>query len=1021
MKDLALQWMEGLSNEWLLIYDNFPDNRRFQPTIPRRNKGNIIYTSRSQGFLTYLPPQCVCEVMPMSEKDALDLLMKVAGRDEFAFGSEEVSAARELVSELGYLPLAIVGAAAYLRERGCPPLVYLQKFHEQRANRPQLLSTPNPDGSFPARPALYTALDLSYDALVSVGRREGQSRAGRAARGALRLLNLLCFYHNEAFPADILLRAAEERLQWGSAGVYPLSNLADDPNMNAAPLISYTLPEGKWNPVVYVLATKVLERYSLIKVLEDDEEISMHVMVRAWAQDRMSEQTRRRQALAARIVLVESIVVGWSNADKAYLRLLPPHVNACMAHEAAAITNDKYQALLDFKLGWYYKEEKQFPSAVKHLSSALRIWKFELGAHSRSATLALGELAKTYHDMGRLSDAEFTYRELMNRLVIRGRDSDRETLANTKAHRLREQERARKQAERQKLSRLLRLRRATDEASKGVKGSQCAEEDRLSVALSTRDPVEGLEVTPGWVGKSTERVIKELEPFKAKDTAEPLSEWRFELASASADLGRVLFDQGRLSVGKKCMLQAIELMKLADSDTRNDIVVWAMEDELKRRSEGGDLDHWAQRYRAIGAFPQDVREDHSVHEHSFTAEIGYADYLLRDECWDEAYRVYERLSHDAPRVYGMSDRKTLFLMRMMALCQYQQGLFEEAEGVVGIAVERAKAAYGLRHFVTAECLEMLFQIKRALILDTDPGGELWNLAQDAYDSARFGLSEDHALALGLKAHLDSYRETPLREGLFREANFETYYEKRGYYPVSMEDFIERLTIEFRELNRTTFQADLRNSKKRKPRLRRSADGIEPGADSHVDDLREAQGAVAEAQNTGTSPADKKWKGKEKESATLSLTPDVDLGLRGVVAEMKEVETQSKMEGKDGTSPASRGRAASGLFKGGTQKVGNGHVEGGSQEALLEESEGEKSKETSPLIIETGADTVGRMSKTPWTRLWGTEERETDVTMTGSLAGEGKAPRRRIATWIPLDDLVKHGRESHVAKPFKLFS
>ncbi|GAB1310985.1 Calcium-independent phospholipase A2-gamma [Madurella fahalii] len=1025
MKDLALQWIEALSDEWLIIYDNLPDSGRFQPTLPRRNKGNIIYTSQSQGFLAHLPPECVCEVMPMAETDAVDLLLKAAGREQPRTDAEEMEAARHLVAELGYLPLAIDGVAAYLREGGCSVLTCLQRFREERAARPKLLSKPNPDGSFPARPALYTALDLSYDAIVSVMRREGRSVEGRAAQGALQALNLLCFYHNESIPCAIIKRAAEERLEWGSHGSNPLGDPADGPAMDASPLLSFDLPSGKWNPVLFSLAVGLLRRFSLIKVFEGGNSLSMHVMVQAWAQDRMSEPTRRRQALAARMVLIESIIWSrWSKVETAWLRRLPSHVNACMAHDAAPITNDEYQGLLDFKLGWYYKEEKQFSKAVEHLTRALRLWKCVTAPNSRAATLVLGELGKVYHEMGRLTDAELTYRELIDRLHLRREEVSEEATA---AH---EEKMLSRQATRQKRAHLLRFRKSAEGTVENGKHNKMGKSSATSgqpcsVAISN--------VPPAWVGRSTEQLRRDFTAFVERgDMKETEQLWEFELATAGANLGFVLIDQGRSSNGRKCILRAIELMKEAYPDVPDFIDVFVLEDELKRRFEGGDLEYWAGRYRVVRSMPESQKDNHSMHDYAFVLPVGYADYLLREKAWDEAYDIYEKISGITESFYGAGGRRTLFLLRKMAFCQLMQGLFEDAEILARTAVSRAKASYGQWHFETAECLHILWAVRVVQVLDTDPDGELWNITEEAYDTARVALWEGHSTVVMLKEKLHNFRNRRIKETASSEAYGEPFHETAGAIQESKEACLERLTIEYRETNRKNMQVEFEKIKKRRnPGFRRLPGIAEGRSSSQLLDVQGEQGAVAETQSAETFRAKPKWKGKGKEIATPFPIPKAEPGFREEATEglsdrakvTKELEPPPgiEREGEREALPISVGGTESGPFERKIQGKHHGGVERRFLEALLEEPKEEKSKEAHPLRVETDPVSARKMLKKPRVRLWRTEGQGNDAMMTGALSGEGESSQRRIMIRIQLDDLVKPPTEPHVGKPIKLFA
>ncbi|KAL2135632.1 hypothetical protein VTI74DRAFT_7582 [Chaetomium olivicolor] len=69
MQSAAMQWIEGLTDEWLMIFDdcNLDDRRGY---LPGRAKGNIIYTSRQAGLRDSLPHDCAAEVAPLEEADA---------------------------------------------------------------------------------------------------------------------------------------------------------------------------------------------------------------------------------------------------------------------------------------------------------------------------------------------------------------------------------------------------------------------------------------------------------------------------------------------------------------------------------------------------------------------------------------------------------------------------------------------------------------------------------------------------------------------------------------------------------------------------------------------------------------------------------------------------------------------------------------------------------------------------------------------------------------------------------------
>ncbi|KAL2142193.1 hypothetical protein VTI28DRAFT_1460 [Corynascus sepedonium] len=911
MKELALRWLEGLSDEWLMIYDNCPEQDRFRPLLPRRNKGNVIYTSRSQGLQADIPAQYVCEVKPFEEADAIDLLLKVAGRDHLGSDAEEIDSAQEIVASLGYLPLAIESAGAYIREGGCNAITYLQRFRDMSA-RAQLLSKPNSDGSSsPARPALYTALDLSYEAIVSARRRRGRSALGMAAECALQALNLLCFYHNEQIPVLMMERAAMERLNWGSIRVCPLEDLADEPFMDASSLLSLNYPEGTWNSLPFDLGVQTLQRFSLVKLSPNRSHISMHVMVQAWAQDRMEDAVREKQALVARMVLIESMAVSWNRAEAAWVRSMPSHVKACLSHKATAVAHDLYQAILDFKLGWYYAEEKQFSEAIRHLNNALRIWRFEKGVHSEPATTVLAQLANVYHEMGRAADAELVYLEILDRLQLRFRiqrveQRDRQRRAKAKL---------RRRAKREELGRLLPLDKSETKSvgereAETLCGDHADDERADGRKDSTDKPASTLQNVPGSVpdmgDTSMEKVIGDvLSVVKRKPRQFTPDDLRFEVASVYTDLARLDFDQGSFKSGATLVTEAIGVLK--QSGYTDDVRVWALEDELIRRfRNGGDLRHWARRTSALRSLSREEQEDVAFHEYSYVWQIGYAWYLVNEESWEEAYQCYKGILKLAMFQYGASDRKTLYLLRKMALCQLERGLFEEAMELARTAIERAKMAYGQCHLHTAKCLDTLSIILMLQTLDLLPGSEFWRITQEAYNSAQVALPPNHYLTVRLKKRLDTFGHHASaqvnqvaavaimeRNELFPSHKAEpiSHVEDGGGgtdeffkhidqlfadgYPETKQEYTKIVNAEYREYNRRKLRAREEEKKNKKNH------GVKRSAVSRTGPNSSGIGSTQGTAKGSTSgaPADlegehkESWKGNGATSGALPAAPD----------------------------------------------------------------------------------------------------------------------------------------------------
>jgi tetratricopeptide (TPR) repeat protein len=999
MKGVALKWLEGLSDEWLMIYDNHPDKERLAPILPRRNTGNIIYTSRSEGFLADLPAECVCEVKSLSEEDGVDLLLRIAGREDSRTDEEEMEALHGCVVEVGCLPLAIESMGAYLRRGDCTALTYLQEFRG-RQNRSRLLSAPNSDGSFPARPALYTALDLSYDAILSLQKREGRGVHGAAAQSALAALNLLCFYHNEEIPVTMIERSAKERQAWGSHLVSSISRLAkqDDPVdslaanqppglANAPPtdptlLLACHYPQETWDSTHFSLGTQILQQFSLIRRSQVRNTISMHVMVQAWAQDKMSDETRRRQALFAQVVLIESIKPGWNRMDQAWMRCLTPHFDACMAHETAALAHHyAYEALLDHKLGWYYYQQKNFAKAVDYFEKMLRVRKFNSGGYSEATTQSLKRLGQVYHDMGRIGDAEAAYLEVLDRLSIR-KDN---MLEEFKERLDREKEQQKKEARRQKQARL-----TVKEASSEQKGQPLD-------TPSTHDSMANQDNnTPQPMKGTLEHVLEEVDLVMNQEqqmetlTMETLTMWDFEEGSVYAEFATLMFDSGRFKAGRECLRKAIEVAKL---DNKHDFQIWAWEDELMRRSGGAGLDYWLRRYKDVNALPPDLNEKFHGHDYAFVLPIGLADAFLAMGDVEEAYNTYGEVLEGAPMLYGPSDRKTLFVMRSMAMCAVRRGLFEEAEELARKGVEAAKTAYGQWHYQTALCLNNLATVLAPQTLHLEPGSEYWNITQEAYDAVRVAFWEEHPLAKRLKKRLEeaSSEPEPTRgtdESFFQDVMAKIFAD--GAAPKSAQEYYERGTVAQREVMRERYQAEDKLSPGEKRRLARQRAAARAELKVPATDTQETQPAAPTIETAEGSRSRKSRKGKEKETATpLSPIPE-------------DPASMAEEASDDGPRPDVKGKGKA-LPEEISREVED--VEREVSEILPEELEPESRNHLWTLEIEAkvgGGDTPGE----PWIHIWQSQQEDgrRKRMVTGAVLGDGEPRWRRIRSWADFNDL-----------------
>lgn len=178
---------------WLLVYDNVAqplDVQRYLPAcLPG---GHIIVTSRLQNWPGYIDADTT-EISPFTEDEAVNFLRRrVPGLAVNAKLPEEesnrrIEQARQLAGTLGYLPIAVEHAAAYLAETKQGVDEYLELF---RQNAHQLLSEEPSD--FPASVA--TTWAMSTELLT---------------QDARHLFNLCAFFSPEPVAAELFLQNAE--------------------------------------------------------------------------------------------------------------------------------------------------------------------------------------------------------------------------------------------------------------------------------------------------------------------------------------------------------------------------------------------------------------------------------------------------------------------------------------------------------------------------------------------------------------------------------------------------------------------------------------------------------------------------------------------------------------------------------------------------------------------------------------------------------------------------------------------
>ncbi|MFC1565066.1 NB-ARC domain-containing protein, partial [candidate division KSB1 bacterium] len=250
----ALKWFEE-NNNWLLIFDNADEKETLKilnDYIPSNETGNVIVTSRADNFhkIKITHPLKIDKLDP---DEAFEMLRKHTGFD--AEMPEIKQAAEKLVKELGYFPLAISQAAAYI----CAKKVSLSDYLDSYRKKGLVLLEEAPKDMDAYEETVLTTWSLNFDEI------EKKSEA------SAELLKLFAFLNPDEIPCEILTMGYTE----------------------LGPVIAAALGGVEDEKTKLHEALAPLTEYSLIEIDADNKIISIHRLVQDVIKSRMNGDEKR--------------------------------------------------------------------------------------------------------------------------------------------------------------------------------------------------------------------------------------------------------------------------------------------------------------------------------------------------------------------------------------------------------------------------------------------------------------------------------------------------------------------------------------------------------------------------------------------------------------------------------------------------------------------------------------------------------------------------------------------------------
>ena len=276
----------------------------------------------------------------------------------------EYAAARDGVTTLGGLPLALDQAGAYIEETHCRIADFLEMFRQAP------LRLLRERGTYVEHPAsVVTTFALAFEQLE------------RHHQAAAELLTACCFLAPEEIPEDLFTRHAA--------------------------LLSPALQQALIEPFAFHEIMKKLLAYALIQRHSERQTLLVHRLVQAVLRERLSEQEQQQWRIRMLRVLCAAFPVVTHEVWEECERLLP-HVLTYVADLSGQDTDqDVLAAELLSKAADYLRERASYQQAELLYQQALHIWEQTLGPEHLSVALLFHRLAFLAWAQGKYKRAEY--------------------------------------------------------------------------------------------------------------------------------------------------------------------------------------------------------------------------------------------------------------------------------------------------------------------------------------------------------------------------------------------------------------------------------------------------------------------------------------------------------------------------------------------------------------------------------------------------------------------------------------
>lgn len=385
IRDMVLHELNR-SDHWLLVLDNVDEASMIVGFLPeRRGTRHVLITTRQRSMSSVLKAEQI-DLNPMEEDEAISLFKKTANPGHARHSKGEYV---ELVNALGFLPLAIVQAAAYLSETQDDISNYSRFYKSSRKNIWGW--KPFHDSSYVT---VATVMAISFGKV-------------KESEVSVRLFCLLSFLDPANVPETLL--TTSDKFQ----DTVLRSAFGDPANVNSAlqPLLVYNFVQRSGGNIsMHRLVQNVMR-----DLIERDLQDQANVLEILQDFDRVPEYWVQRAIEIISIAYPPSSPETWNHC-----KLYNSHANCCITYGNKYAPDSEMLADLEVVVGNYAYDQGEYSQSRELFQSALGKYEQICGEDHTKMGDGLRGLGRSLAELGEHKQAihQFERARNLNDIVL---------------------------------------------------------------------------------------------------------------------------------------------------------------------------------------------------------------------------------------------------------------------------------------------------------------------------------------------------------------------------------------------------------------------------------------------------------------------------------------------------------------------------------------------------------------------------------------------------------------------------